>query len=289
MVLVNQLICPFPSIDMGFNTALEKNFSWMAFPGLIRAIVMLQCVVFAVMLVKPETEGFFLVTPEGIADGEYWRLISWIFYPFVSPFGQPVFAAFFMFIVLRIAFLFNDSLENAWGETRTSFYVYGTLLCQSLALFLAAKGVLPYFAFDSQVLYLALFFAFATLFPQVEFLLFFILPVKVWVFAALAAAGILLTSLANPAFFLAYGLCFLPYLVWGIPRLWQWRKFKGQVNARRAKFVSQNKGAALSTVHQCVVCQRTEVSDPDLDFRVAANGEEYCLDHLDEEGNPRSS
>jgi hypothetical protein len=28
------------------------------------------------------------------------------------------------------------------------------------------------------------------------------------------------------------------------------------------------------------VCGRTEISDPELDFRMAADGEEYCEDHL---------
>ncbi|MFT6861887.1 MAG: hypothetical protein ACJAVK_000440, partial [Akkermansiaceae bacterium] len=85
MELVNQLISAFPLFAMGHNPNLEKNFSWMAFPGLIRAIVMLQCVVFVIILLKPETDSQFLVTPEGIANGEYWRLISWVIYPFVSP------------------------------------------------------------------------------------------------------------------------------------------------------------------------------------------------------------
>ena len=287
MVLVNQLIPAFSSSAMGLNATLEKNFSWMAFPGLIRAIVMLQCVVFAVILIEPGTANYFVVTSKGIAAGEYWRLISWIFFPFVSPFGQPVLAAFFMFIVLRIAFLFSDSLENAWGEVRTSFYVYATLACQALAFYLAATGVLPFFDFSNKIFYLSLFFAFATLFPNFQFLLFFVLPVKIWIFAVVAAVGLVLASLSLPSLGLAYGLCFLPYLVWAAPRFWNWRKFQSQISARRAKFVSQSKGAQASTVHHCEICHRTEISDPELHFRVAADGEEYCLDHLDEQGNPR--
>ena len=59
-----------------------------------------------------------MVTPEGIANGQYWRLISWIFLPLRRPpqLWSSVFSAFFMFIILRISFLFSDSLENAWGE-----------------------------------------------------------------------------------------------------------------------------------------------------------------------------
>ena len=287
MGLVNMLICGFPWSPMALNANLEKNFSWLAFPGLIRAIVMLQCVVFLVILINKETAGYFMVTPEGIGKGEYWRLISWLFYPFIDPRGySPVLGTFFMFIILKISFLFSDSLENAWGEIRTSFYIYGTIICQALTLYLSAIGVFPGIFLGNQMFYFALFFAFATLFPHVEFLLFFVLPVKVWIFAAILLATIVFSCLAYPLLFLAYGLAFLPYLVWAIPRLWNWRKYQSQLNTRRVKYQSQHKGSEARTLHRCAVCERTEVSNPELNFRVAENGEEYCLDHLDDDGKP---
>jgi hypothetical protein len=48
---------------------------------------------------------------------------------------------------------------------------------------------------------------------------------------------------------------------------------------RRKKF----KEAKLSdedSFHRCKTCGRTEKSDPDLEFRMAEDGEEYCGDHL---------
>ncbi|MGB2453887.1 MAG: hypothetical protein ACPIG7_04780 [Akkermansiaceae bacterium] len=275
---------------MGLNVNLKKNFSWLAFPGLIRAIVMLQSMVFFVILIKPETASYFMVTPEGIANGQYWRLISWIFYPFVDPNSySPLFSAFFMFIILRISFLFSDSLENAWGEFQASLYVYTTIICQTLALYLSATGFLPPAALTNQMFYIALFFAFATLFPNVEFLLFFVLPVKVWIFAMISLATILFSCLSFPPLFLTYGLAFSPYLVWAIPRLYHWRKYRNQVNARRVKFQSKSNDSQGQTLHRCVICNETELSNPQLDFRVAENGDEYCLDHLGDDGKPTAS
>ena len=283
MVLVNQTIPAFLSSEMGLNANLEKNFSWMAFPGLIRAIVMLQCVVFAVILIKPETYEYFVVTPDGIARGEYWRLISWIFFPFVSPFGSPVLGVLFMLIVVQIGFLFSDSLENAWGEVRTSFYLYGTIICQALAFYLSATGELPFFGHFNRVLYLSIFFAFATIFPNFEFRLFFVLPVKVWMLALVSGLVIVYSAFASGGHALAYAICFFPYLIWAIPRVWHWRKYQGQLAARRAKFASQQKGAESVTLHKCDVCGRTEVSNPELEFRVTSDDREYCLEHLPEE------
>ncbi|HCQ80635.1 MAG TPA: hypothetical protein DIV46_11720, partial [Verrucomicrobiales bacterium] len=59
--------------------------------------------------------------------------------------------------------------------------------------------------------------------------------------------------------------------------------------ARRVKFQSQSNDGQNQTLHQCVVCKRTELSNPELDFRVAGNGDEYCLDHLEDDGKPAAS
>jgi hypothetical protein len=34
------------------------------------------------------------------------------------------------------------------------------------------------------------------------------------------------------------------------------------------------------TIHCCEVCKITEVSNPDAEFRVSADGKEYCIEHL---------
>ncbi len=268
---------------MGLNTNLEKNFEWLAFPGLIRAIVMIQCVVFALIMMKPEAANFFQITPEGIAKREYWRLISWIFYPFVAPTDGAfsLINVVFLIIVMKIAFLFSDSLENAWGETRTSYYVYGTLICQSAMLYTGALFIPTLHGVGTELFYLSIFFAFATLFSDYEFMLFFVLPVKVWVLATLSALMLLFTCIGSPIMFAVYAICFLPYLIWALPRLKSYSKHRGQVAARRVKYQSKLKGSESDTLHCCIVCQRTEVSDPDLEFRVAANDEEYCLEHLE--------
>ena len=290
MELVNLVICGFLYSSMGLNANLERNFSWLAFPGLIRAIVMLQCMVFFVILINPETASYFMVTPEGIAKGQYWRLISWIFYPFVDPRGSnAVLSVFFMFIIWRISALFSDSLEDTWGDLRTSFYVYSTIICQTLALYLSATGIFPLVFLENQMFYIALFFAFATLFPHVEFHLFLVLPVKVWIFAAITLATIIFSCLSFPSLFLAYGLAFFPYLVWSLPRLYYWRKYKSQLNTRRVKFQSKSNDSQGQTLHRCVICNETELSNPQLDFRVAENGDEYCLDHLGDDGKPAAS
>ena len=49
---------------------------------------------------------------------------------------------------------------------------------------------------------------------------------------------------------------------------------------RKSQFSQGVVSAAAKTLHCCAQCGRTEISDPDLDFRVTAAGEEFCTEHL---------
>ncbi|MDD5200772.1 MAG: hypothetical protein PHC88_13325, partial [Terrimicrobiaceae bacterium] len=57
-----------------------------------------------------------------------------------------------------------------------------------------------------------------------------------------------------------------------------------QTAARRTKFKVASYRA--DTLHRCEVCSRTEVSNPELDFRVSADGHEYCTAHLPARNTP---
>jgi len=177
-----------------------------------------------------------------------------------------------MFFALRISMLMNDALENMWGDFRTSVYVYACIICQAIALHLNIPQV-------SFVYYSAIFFAFATLFPSIVFHLFAIIPLKVWLLASFTGLMYFLYALQSPTSFIFLGISFFPYLVWVVPILFRWKKTRAQVANRRHQFETA-RNSSPPTLHRCVICDRTEVSNPELEFRVAESGDEYCLEHL---------
>jgi hypothetical protein len=66
------------------------------------------------------------------------------------------------------------------------------------------------------------------------------------------------------------------YLIFFLPgAIINWRTQQRDA-VRLAKF----RTSAEDTVHRCRTCERTEASNPELDFRVAGDGEEYCREHL---------
>jgi hypothetical protein len=62
-------------------------------------------------------------------------------------------------------------------------------------------------------------------------------------------------------------------------------RHRHDVSTRRRRFEADSRSRA-ETLHRCAVCGATELSDPNLDFRVARDGEEYCIAHLPKAQTP---
>jgi hypothetical protein len=128
---------------------------------------------------------------------------------------------------------------------------------------------------SGNLIYGAAFFAFATLFPKVEFLLFFILPVQVrflaWLNVGVWVLAVLRDWRMLPFLLLGYA----GYLIFaGIPVL------KNKVCSPRKTSRANDSSRSAMAFHQCATCKRTDISHSSLEFRVASNGQEYCEDHL---------
>ena len=170
----------------------------------------------------------------------------------------------------------------------------------AIAAYLLTGAVLP---MDTWYLNMSLFFAFAALYPDVQFLLFFVIPVKVKWLALID--GLYFVYAVLQAFLPAYGggiygiiykanalaavISILNFLVfffssrnmkpYSPKQMKRKRDFQRGVNqAGRPVNVYAN-GAK----HRCAVCGKTELDDPNLEFRYCSkcNGNyEYCQDHL---------
>jgi hypothetical protein len=51
-------------------------------------------------------------------------------------------------------------------------------------------------------------------------------------------------------------------------------------SAQRRKRFNSRKDPEDSAFHTCAACDRTDVTDPQLEFRVGGDGREYCEEHL---------
>ena len=260
---------------MLFLDKWERKFGWLSFPGLLRYYALFHVMVYLLQILNPAIGAQLDLDRDKIMSGEVWRVVTFLFAP--SGYGgQQAFGALFLFCMVSISFLCSDGLEQAWGVFRASLFHYAGILCiLALNLFVTLPGL-------GSLPYMTAFFAFATLYPRVELNLMFVLPVQVRWIALGWLAYFLYNFLRFPLLLVLLPL-YLPlfgnYLLWaGIPALrGQARVVKSGARKRKFDKHKPNQGEAF---HRCKACGRTEISDPELEFRMAADGEEYCGDHL---------
>lgn len=232
--------------------------------------------VYVLQMFRPDIGALLEFDRARILSGEVWRVVTFLFSS--SGFaGVGAIGILFFFFMVMIAFMMNDALEGAWGVFKTSLFHY----CGMLGL-IAANFLIPNAMPGSGFLiYGTSFFAFATLFPKVEFLMFFILPVQVRYLAMIQAGLMLLAVLGNWLLVPFFLLGCANYLIFaGIPAL------RGTAmvvkSAQRRKLFNAAKEPEEEAFHTCEVCGRTDVTDPQLEFRVGKDGREYCVEHLPE-------
>ena len=233
-----------------------------------------------------------------ILQGQVWRLIS---YPLVSVSStNPLLALIFLVCYYSL----GRAMENIWGTLRFNlYYLSGVLLMDVYAMLFGGYA-------DAYYLNLSLFLGYATLYPDAHFLLFYIIPVKAWVFAVLDLALILFTVISNsfPIFYFPYNLLPLVsianyFLFFGkdffniFPMSWRvnasrlFRRNKTPARKQQPKVIRFDAGSYQASVakpqtpytHRCTVCGRTDVSNPELEFRYCSkcNGYFcYCEDHI---------
>lgn len=246
---------------------LERRIGFIAIPGLVRIIVTFNALVFGLVLLNPGFEEYLALFPSRIMRGEVWRLFTYIFVPQIQH---------FLFVAMALWFLWfvGDGVERAWGPFRvTLFYLVGMIGTTVAAFFFGSN-------FSNAMLNATLFFAFARFYPDEVIYVLFILPVKIkwlaWIFAAFLMLGFLTGSNSYRMAMLA---AFGNYFIFFGPELYQQVRHRKEVATRRKRFEVQTRPDA-EPLHKCATCGKTELSDPDLEFRVSRDGEEYCVPHL---------
>lgn len=226
-----------------------------------------------------------------ILQGQIWRLIT---YPLTYQINSPL----LMFISMFCYYSIGRAMENIWGSLRfTLFYLTGVVMMDVYCMLFGGQASVSY-------LNLSLFLSYATLFPDAQFLLFFIIPIKAWFFALFDLAIVVLDlftlpfpynffsviSIAN--YFLFFGKDVLNV----IPRSWRikasglFRKNRN-TNQQKPKVIPFDAGsheasnAAPKTpyTHRCSVCGRTDITNPELEFRYCSRCKGYycyCEDHI---------
>jgi membrane associated rhomboid family serine protease len=123
-----------------------------------------MAIVFVLAYAKPEFVEH-LTLDASRAPKEPWRFVTYLFIPTSM-------RLIWIFFTLYWTWLIGTNLENEWGAFKLNLYYLVGALGTTVAAYLAGPQ-------GGLWLNLSLFFAFATIFPNYELLLFFIVPMRV--------------------------------------------------------------------------------------------------------------
>lgn len=252
---------------------LERRFGFLAIPGLLRYVAALTALVFILYMLDPHYLDLMELKPAAVKRGEVWRLITYIFIPQLGsliPAPNWFNAAFSVLFLIWV----GDRLEEAWGSFKLNLYFLLGMLGTTIAAFIFGQN------FSNGMLLSGIFFAFARFYPDMVIFFAYILPLKVkwiaWIYAVILFLQFLLGSMA---FRSAALVALANYLIFFGPEIIHAARHRKEVSTRRRRFENQVRREE-EPLHKCAVCGATELSDPNLDFRVARDGEEYCVAHL---------
>ena len=277
---------------MKFFSKLERKFGKYAIRNLMYYIMILYGIGIIIQIINPMIYWRFLcLDPSAIMKGQIWRIVTFLIFPPMgsmvsigSSMGAMLSDLLFNGIALSLYYSLGTNLERTWGAFRFNVYFFMGVIGHALA------AIIAYVVFD-QVLILtkvylnfSLFFAFAAVYPNLQFLLFMVIPVKAKVLAIFDGLFFVYGFLVgNAADRCAIALSLANFLIFFLMT-----RNLNRVNPmeirRKKNFEKQVKiMPAGATRHRCAVCGRTEKDGEELEFRYCSKcigGREYCQDHL---------
>lgn len=279
-----------------WNRFLYNN-SDKGIPNLMLFVSIGTLIVWFFMQIDPSNVlySFLCFSRTKILQGQVWRLFSYIFIPSSS--------GIWLFLLLIAYYSIGRMVESVWGTLKFNlFYLCGIVLMDVGALILGTNA-------SNYYLNLSLFLALATLYPDNRVLVMYIIPLKMkylaWFYLLISIVDVVRGDLSPVFALLNYFIFFGKSCVNVLPgadrvgsqRINFSRNRRNQSSGsrpnanwaagyqKRSSTSSGPKKVVDQPVyrHKCTVCGRTDVSNPELEFRYCSrcNGFYcYCQDHI---------
>jgi hypothetical protein len=249
---------------------LEQRIGRYAIPNLIVFVVGGMAMVWVLSQSRPEFIGRLTLDMDRVRQGQAWRLVTFLFIP---PRSSPI----WVLVNLYFTWWVGSSLEQHWGSFKFNVYYFiGALGTIAAALIAGASS--------NTWLDSSLFLAFATIFPDVTILLFFILPIRVKWLGIIAAVGIglacVLGEWGTRASIIAALLNYVLFFANHWRQLWRQRGLAVRQRARREQLRSNTPVFGQRT---CAVCGAREADGADIRVcsceKCGGQPRSLCLEH----------
>ena len=229
--------------------------------------------------------------PSAVLHGEVWRIITFLFVPVSGYSSSDMFSILWFAMTTLFYYYIGNALERQWGSTRfTVFYFLGAIL-----------NLIIGFAFQTSVtmyyVNMSMFFSFATLYPDMQVLLYGIIPLKVKWLAWLDVV-FFVWEIGSALFSRQWIMALVPVIAILNYLFFFWEDLASMVNRGRVRVQHRTSSQTINFkkaqkdlkerrgyLHKCSVCGITDQDDPNMEFRYCSkcNGYYcYCMKHIND-------
>ena len=232
--------------------------------------------------------GLLYFSPALVLRGQLWRIVTFVFVPSGG--------GLLFFLYCYFTYSMGRTLEQQWGTPKfTCYYLGGALLTVLGATAVSLLAGVSVDVYSAGEVTFAMFLAFAVLFPDASFILFPLpIPIRAKYIAYLDLAYFAF-SIVSPILQGAWYYCIVPLMallnvcvmIW--PEMAAFLKLEQKRSKQAAHFHNTTANArrqaqqASSGLRTCAVCGRTNVTNPELDFRYCSRCAGYhcfCSEHI---------
>lgn len=223
--------------------------------------------------------SFLAFDPALIMRGQIWRIFSFMFYP--PSMGVLAFLVFYFY------YWMGSTLERTWGTGQFNVFFFSGIILTVI------YGFIIYFVtgysvrLDSTYIYFSMFLAYAVMYPDMQVLFMFVIPIKMK-YLALIDVVYFLYGVVNTVFPLNMLplVALLNFLIFCgddlrgmIPK----KASKSTINFRRESAKIRREQQTRLYTHKCSVCGKTDIDYPNLEFRYCSRCQGYhcfCSEHI---------
>lgn len=295
---------------MKFLNKLERKFGRFAIQNLTLFLIGAYVIGYVFSIINEDMMSVLTLNPYYILKGQVWRLFTWVLVP-------PESLDIFTIIMLLFYYSLGTNLERTWGTFRYNVYILGGMLFTVVGAFLlyavyeifviagnelvvlelngsrmlaSPKDIYDVISsnFSTYYINLSIFLAFAASYPDMQVMLYFIIPIKIKWIAYLDVAFLVYQiyqyfrlGILGWGGIVAIIVSLLNFIIFFLMTR-NYNRISPKEIHRRSAYRRQVDHAQRITKHKCAICGRTD-DDPTLEFRFCSkcNGNyEYCQDHL---------
>ncbi len=281
---------------MKLSDKFERKLGKYAIRNLSLVLIICYGCGYLFQILYPDLLSYLYLNPyEILFHGQVWRLVTWLIVP---PSGFD----FFTLLMLYFYYSLGTTLERTWGTYRYNVYIFSGVLFTILGAFLLLaytavfggegfaalwgtyQGYSPLASmFSTYYVNMSIFLAFAATYPNMQVLLFFFIPIKIKIMGIIYGALLVFQFIAGGvATRFVIGASLMNFIVFFFTSRGRIYMSPRQVK-RRQEFKKEVRHSQKITRHKCVICGRTEETNPELEFRFCSKCDgnyEYCQDHL---------